>query len=477
MRILEICIIIATLQYIYFPLQSSRKIVHITPFRISLLDIVLFVLHWLLEGLRWQMIPAYIILFLAALGGLLSSRRNTPTKHAKLSNWLIKPLASIFLVLSILFSAALPVFHLPKPTGPYEIGTTYIHMIDNKRPETFNEDPNDSRELMVRVWYPAELSLFSRRMPYLPDADLTLPPLFAFFDLPTFVLNHLDLVKTHSHLDAPLANAEQRYPVLVFSHGYTNSFEVNQAQMEELASHGYIIFSINHTFEAFGTVFPDGRIAPISKDVFFALSNAPYEYFDDHLATWVADTAFVVDQIEKLNTQSGHFHNRLDMSRLGVFGMSYGSPTAEEFCLYDDRCKAVVNMDGSHYGFSNYVTTPLKVPYMTFHNQNWRGPSDDVFSFVENYAYKIDVDKSEHLFFTDGILWTPLLVWVDQSPIPFSATDLEFVSETIRPNEMIEIVNAYLLAFFNKHLKQQESSLLDQPVSPFEQVDFYSRTP
>jgi len=134
-------------------------------------------------------------------------------------------------------------------------------------------------------------------------------------------------------------------------------------------------------------------------------------------------------------------------------------------------------MDGSHHGYSNYEITPLKVPYMAFRNQNWMGPYDDVFSFVENYAYKVDVDKSEHLFFTDGILWTPLLIWVDQSPIPFSASELELVSETIQPKKMIEIENAYLLAFFNRHLKLQEAPLLSQSISPFEHVNFYSRIP
>ncbi|MCD4674014.1 MAG: hypothetical protein K8R77_15230, partial [Anaerolineaceae bacterium] len=297
--------------------------------------------------------------------------------------------------------------------------------------------------------------------------------------LPTFPLSHLDLVKTHSHFNAPLANAEQPYPVLVFSHGYTNSFEVNQAQMEELASHGYVIFSINHTYEAFGTVFPDGRIVTISKDTFFALNTEPTEYFNDHLATWVADTSFVVDQIEMLDagTSDDFFTNKLDMDHIGVFGMSYGGPTAEEFCLNDERCKAAVNMDGSHFGYTDFSFTPLQVPYLVFHNQNWMGKYDDVFSYVQNRAYKVDVNKSEHLHFTDGILWTPLLVWVDQSPIPFSAEDLHFVSKAIQPKEMIRIENAYLLAFFDRHLKLEQVPLLDENISPFEDVRFYSGTP
>ena len=49
-----------------------------------------------------------------------------------------------------------PIFHFPKPTGSYAIGTVTYHWVDLSRPELFTTDPNDHRELMAQVWYPAK---------------------------------------------------------------------------------------------------------------------------------------------------------------------------------------------------------------------------------------------------------------------------------------------------------------------------------
>src|SRR5215212_1514839 len=79
----------------------------------------------LVEGPRWQMLPAYA---LGALG----------------------------LAISLVLPIMLPVFRFPHPSGPYEIGTLTYHWVDTDRPEVFTADPDDHRELMVQIWYPAE---------------------------------------------------------------------------------------------------------------------------------------------------------------------------------------------------------------------------------------------------------------------------------------------------------------------------------
>ena len=46
------------------------------------------------------------------------------------------------------------IFEFPKLTGSYKVGTTTRHIIDQNRKEPHN--PEAQRELMARVWYPAE---------------------------------------------------------------------------------------------------------------------------------------------------------------------------------------------------------------------------------------------------------------------------------------------------------------------------------
>ena len=72
-------------------------------------------------------------------------------------------------------------------------------------------------------------------------------------------------------MEAPLSGDENNYPVLVFSHGMDGMRSLNTFQMEEPASRGYIVVSIEHAFAACGTVFSDGSLGGV----------IPYELMED----------------------------------------------------------------------------------------------------------------------------------------------------------------------------------------------------
>src|SRR5438046_2664856 len=82
------------------------------------------------------------------------------------------------------------------------------------------------------------------------------------------------------------------------------------------------------------------------------------------LAAWTGDIAFVLDRLERLNTSdaSGKFTGRLDMSRVGIFGHSFGGATAAQFCHEDSRCKAGIDVDGAPHG--SVIQTGIHRPFM-----------------------------------------------------------------------------------------------------------------
>jgi predicted dienelactone hydrolase len=45
---------------------------------------------------------------------------------------------------------------LPALTGKLAVGRTSFHWVDASRPEAMTDNPDDRRELMVTIWYPAE---------------------------------------------------------------------------------------------------------------------------------------------------------------------------------------------------------------------------------------------------------------------------------------------------------------------------------
>ena len=117
------------------------------------------------------------------------------------------------------------------------------------------------------------------------------------------LVQHLRLVASHSYPNAPVARARPRYPVLIFSHGYASSPWQNTVQMEELASHGFIVFSIGHTYESVAIRFPDGRIAPLNRARMKSVTgdrSKLKELATQSLGVWVADTRYVADELAKI---------------------------------------------------------------------------------------------------------------------------------------------------------------------------------
>jgi hypothetical protein len=110
----------------------------------------------LVEGPRWQMVPAYALagLFfliwllqtIAPVGGPAEKGRTN-----RLAVGLAVGLGVLGLAVSVALPMVLPVFRFPHPSGPYEIGTLTYHWVDADRPEVFTADPGDRRELMVQI--------------------------------------------------------------------------------------------------------------------------------------------------------------------------------------------------------------------------------------------------------------------------------------------------------------------------------------
>ena len=50
----------------------------------------------------------------------------------------------------------IPQLELPAPTGPYAVGETVFRWVDTARQEVLTNAPDDFREVVALVWYPAE---------------------------------------------------------------------------------------------------------------------------------------------------------------------------------------------------------------------------------------------------------------------------------------------------------------------------------
>jgi len=331
-------------------------------------------------------------------------------------------------VLGLAVAAALPilvpVFHFPHPTGPYQVGTLTYHWVDAARPEVFTADPNDRRELVA--------------------AD------------------------------------QPSYPVLIFLHGFSGFRQHNTFQVQELVSHGYIVAAIDQPYAAASVVFPDGRQAVgLSRDQMKPLVRASYtpvetaptrngQTFNDGIVPYLAqDARFTLDQLAALNKAdpNGILTGRLDLQRAGIFGISLGGIVGPEACRLEPRLRACLVMDAPMP--TDVVRAGLRQPTMwitrdaeTMQREGWSKQEIDehqtsmraVFQSLPGDGYFVRVRGMFHLNLTDYSLVAPLL-------------PLTGITGPIDAQRAHRIINAYSLAFFDRHLKGEPAALLDGPAA------------
>lgn len=455
-------------------------------------------LQLLVEGRRWQMDPAYPV----AAGLLIATWLGPRTSWHHAITVVIALLGTLGLAWTCLLAQGVPMFELPEPTGPHAVGITRLYVADPEREETFTLDPDDHRELMVTVWYPAAAVPDGQEPAFYWEETDESGPLMARLmreGLGVGVLDngfdHYGDIPTHSYRDAPLVTAPAKLPVIVYSHGYgVASPSSNTALMEHLASHGYVVASIAHTYETPAVVFEDGRVVGWNEeaiqDLFSSQNEAFFEKYvatedpaardaqvrdylaaetrtTSSLAVWLADTRTVVDEIFRIAAGEGGerdtpFAGRLDLDRLGVAGMSFGGATAGAFCVADRRCKAGLNLDGFHYG-EGMADAVVPVPFFIFAARRAEIPINDFFyRHASGPMYLAKVDGATHMDFTDTTIASNLLRWMG-------------AMGPIDGERMLEIMNVWVEAFFDRYLLGEPSPLLEGDSADWPDVELTSR--
>jgi len=245
---------------------------------------------------------------------------------------------------------------LPQPTGPLPVGRVTVHWSDTSRAEPLAVD-RGPRELMVDIWYPADAAsgaparyFGSSAFDEAQSADRLRVLLRSAYE--SIRGGH---VLTHAIEGVPFARSVLRAPVLIFSHGGGEARETYSAQLEDLASHGYVVAAISHTHEAVLTVFPDGRRVPLApkrwpRPTTTGIEGLPpaQEANPDRLRWWADDIRFVLNELTRVEGPSSGspLAGRLDLSRVGAFGHSAGGQAAAHACQIEQRLRACLNQDG-----------------------------------------------------------------------------------------------------------------------------------
>lgn len=261
-------------------------------------------------------------------------------------------------------AAATPV--LPRPTGGFPLGVVDLHLIDRSRPDPMNP-PQPYRELMVSIVYPARDVAGHERAPLMtPGVSAGFNALAATgnYGVPEGTDIDWSAITTYEHEDAPAANG--RFPVVLYSPGVGDVRSWDSVLVDQLASEGYIVVTIDPTYEAAAVQFPADKADPDGRIVLSNLmswytkaerSGTVTQLLEQLVSTRVADTKFVLDELYALaaggNPDAEHrtlpagIARELDVRDVGMFGQSAGGFTALETMYEDPRLQAGIDMDGT----------------------------------------------------------------------------------------------------------------------------------
>ena len=339
---------------------------------------------------------------------------------------------------------------LPAPTGPYVVGQTVFRWVDTSRPEIMTGDPDDFREVIATIWYPAEPGT-GTKSPYFPGLSKVSKALVESGEVKSWEVFGLQFIRSQNLLDAKLAKNQAPYPVVILSPGNGTNIEFYTGLASEIASHGYIVVGLNHPYDVAAVELSSGEVAPYNKNQWSLEPSAHQAYTAQRIKVRTADMLFALDQLEIIDLSADNpFVGMLDLESLAVAGHSLGGITASEACKADIRFRACLNFDGLQRGgpFSMEETAvPPDQPFIFITKEAELNPM-----LIERFKSMPEGDwvvihGASHDSFTDGLLLQPSLL-----PFPTQA------------DRITALIQKYTLAFLDQTLKSQRGNLLSQSV-------------
>ena len=229
--------------------------------------------------------------------------------------------------------------------------------------------------------------------------------------------------RTSTHASAPFDGNAVAAPLVVYHHGLVSFAAENTSLMEELASRGHIVISIQHQaqwieLQALRRA-ESAEVRRSGAEMTALLKRADkterarlaQRYYEAATNTnrivreRAADTSFVLDRVgAALSVIPAWRPDRFSTAPVHLVGFSVGGAVATEVAGRDTRARTVVNLDGGLYG--SIDARSLTLPYLMMYSERNDGGND---MLLPAHAQRQAPENTTHLNYHDVAGLLPVL--------------------------------------------------------------------
>ena len=317
------------------------------------------------------------------------------------------------------------------------------------------------------MWYPKVNIASLKKAPYLNEHKLIGSAISKLFGVPEALMDRAGGVKCNSWLNAVPANG--KFPIIIYSHGHQSIKIANTSQAEEIASNGYIVVAMDHSFDAALTILDEDKIiysrSKLPSNDEEALQNSMIQRVKNQLKIRTEDVSFVIDELKIMFEKDKRFSQIADYDNIGIFGHSFGGCTSIMSAYNDTRIDAVLGLDTYFLPLpKEIIKKDIDRPFVHLGQVSW-GDSDNYKIMNElgkssnREFYHFAIEGSKHNDYTDFSQFTKLTK--------------KFGSGEISPKSIRYIINDVMLGFFDYHLKNKSIFDHNQYPKKYESVKTY----
>ncbi len=318
--------------------------------------------------------------------------------------------------------------NMPKPTGEYAVGT-FTYTVKDDREEVMA--PGTMRSVASRVYYPvSKKSVEGLQRAAALSENMIKGFKNAYKVAPNFKKNP-EMNRSECYTDAPRIPGE-KFPLIMFNHGFNSYREGNSFLCIDLASHGYVVISVAHSMEGVCTEFDDGSAIFFDKSItkkqyqpmlggvvamlklmkargtdeelaekFDEVQNKYCKFLMSRLPEWVKDNEASLEYAKK------NFSDMIDFDKgVGVSGHSMGGDAAYALCARNDDFVCGINLDGACFG--DYTNDVQRKPFMQISCADNEYVVTRVYTRHTKPIYKVFFRDMKHIGFADTKYMIPL---------------------------------------------------------------------